>query len=159
MNRIERNHIVELVSQYITGDGYECIEAEWVSGSAGDPGVLRLFVENINGKTVDVNHCAAVSRLLSECDELDERFSQPYSLEVSSPGVERPLRLRCHFDAVRGREVKVKLTRAIGDRKNAKGEVVSISPDGKVTIKTDRGDWTFPIEDLDRAKVVHDWDA
>lgn len=152
MNREHLDHIINVVESNIASAGYECIEAEWVE----DHRTLRVFVDHPKG--VQLDDCAAVSRMLAEAKELDDAVPGTYNLEVSSPGVERPLRRLSHFQKVVGAMVEVKLLEQVLERKHAKGTLVGISSDdGIVTLDTNRGMWAFPLKRLQKASLVHDW--
>jgi ribosome maturation factor RimP len=169
MDRQRLNNVIALVSRLIGASGYECIEAEW----AGDQRILRLFVDRAladgaaepaaDGKGgVNLDDCVKISKLIDESSELDELISGAYTLEVSSPGVERPQRRRRDFEQHIGETVEVKLTDRIEDRRHGTGKLVDVA--GKddaaiITLETKRGPWSFPLASLQRASLVFDWNA
>lgn len=98
------------LEERVTGLGFEVVEVEW-AGSSRRP-VVRVRVDvpgSEPGAGVTVDDCARVSRALEEWLDGDPRLPERYVLEVSSPGVERPLVKRSDFERFRGREAKVKL--------------------------------------------------
>lgn len=164
MDRVRLNTIIELVSRVLNPAGYDCIEADWV----GDERILRLFVDRTgsDGKTgVNVDDCVKASKLLDEYQELDDSIGGAYTLEVSSPGVERPLRLRPHFEQHVGSTVEVKLVDKVQDRRHGSGKLLPLSNDSNgtgdtiITLETSRGPWSFPLASLQRAHLVFDWGA
>jgi ribosome maturation factor RimP len=113
-------------------------------------GTLTLFIDRPGG--VDLELCAAVSRAL---DDIREQ----YTLEVSSPGLNRRLRKPAHFAAVLGEEVAVKLTAPKGGRGNVRGELVA-SDEERITLRTEDGEMvSLPISGIARAHVVYKFDA
>lgn len=155
MNRAQLDMVIEVVEEVIGPAGFECVEAEWF----GNEKVLRLYVDQARedgAEGIDLEGCAKVSRLLEECVRLDDLIPGSYQLEVSSPGVERPLRRLTHFQKVLGETVQVKLQAKILDRKNGTGRLVDVR-DNEVILETTQGPWSFPIDQVQRASLVFNW--
>ncbi len=113
-------------------------------------GTLTLYIDRPGG--VDLELCAAVSHAL---DDIRER----YSLEVSSPGLDRRLRKPAHFAAALGEEVAVRLTAPQGGRGNVRGELVA-SDEERITLRTEDGEMvSLPLSGIARAHVVYNFDA
>ena len=151
MERSKLNEIIGLVSKEIGPAGYECIEAEWEGGKQ----ILRLYVDQPDG--INLDGCVAASRIISSIRELDEIVNGRYNLEVSSPGIERPIRSKAHFERHIGQVVQVKLQEKIFDRRHGVGKIVSISDKAEVTLETLQGMWSFPIERVQKASLVYSW--
>jgi ribosome maturation factor RimP len=116
----------------------------------GPAGTLTLFIDRPGG--VDLELCTAVSQAL---DDVRER----YSLEVSSPGLDRRLRKAAHFAAVQGRDVAVKMAAPQGGRTNFRG-VLAAADETTVTLDlADGGSATLPIAGIARAHVVYNFDS
>ncbi len=151
MNRRQRDDLIELANAGIAETGCECLEVEWDSASR----TLRLFVDRAGGITVD--HCATVSRMLDTNAALESVIDGAFNLEVSSPGVDRPLRKLEHFASAVGGTVDVKLAVAADGRKHGIGKLQAV--DGQdLLIETSRGLWRAPWVQLDRAHIVFDWE-
>jgi len=114
----------------------------------GPGGTLTLFIDRPGG--VDLELCGAVSAAL---DDLRAR----YSLEVSSPGLDRRLRKPAHFAAALGREVAVKLATPREGRSNFRGVLVAADEDS-VTLDLGDGSATLPLPDIAKAHVVYNFD-
>ena len=114
----------------------------------GPGGTLTLFVDRPGG--VDLELCGAVSAAL---DDVRAR----YSLEVSSPGLNRRLRKPAHFAAALGREVAVKLAAPRDGRSNFRGVLVAADEDS-VTLDLGDGSTTLPIPGIAKAHVVYNFD-
>lgn len=163
MDRTKLDTVIALVSRLLQPAGYECIEAEW----AGNDRVLRLFIDRVEGAPVpegkkpgvDLDDCVKASKLLDEVAELDAAIDGTYNLEVSSPGVERPLRRLVDFEKHLGQTVEVKLADKIDDRRHGTGKLVAVAKDTQpiITLETKRGPWSFPHSSLQRASLVYDW--
>ena len=123
----------------------ELVDLEVRGGSGG---TLTLFIDRPGG--VDLELCGAVSAAL---DDVRAR----YSLEVSSPGLDRRLRKPAHFAAALGREVAVKLTAPRDGRSNFRG-VLSAADEDSVTLDLGDGSATLPLPDIAKAHVVYNFD-
>ncbi|NDE14849.1 ribosome maturation factor RimP [bacterium] len=157
MNRDKLNKVIELIQKIIDPGfpgiaGLECIDVEWV----GNERALRVFIDGPEGVNLDT--CAAVSHALNDCAELESMIPGSWNLEVSSPGLERPLRRAEHFRKFIGATVNVNLTEKISDRRHAKGKLLDVTNDERVTLETEEGPWSFPVAKLHRANIVFDWE-
>lgn len=101
--------------------------------------------------------CAEVNRVLIEQESIDQVIPDNFRLEVSSPGVERPLRTCEHFRQVIGEQVKVKLTQVRDHRKQASGLLVAVGDGNEVHMRVDGEDWSFSLDELNSANLVYDW--
>ncbi len=117
---------------------------------------LRIFIDKENG--VDINDCENVSRALDKIlDEVDP-IDQSYTLEVSSPGVERDLVREEHFKAFIGQDITVRLIRAVEGIRDFVGELVSYE-NGDITIKLDEDlSMTFKLNETSFVRVVDKFD-
>lgn len=157
MNRLKLNELMSQVSNILEPHGFICIEAEW----QGHDRVLRLYVDSRSaGAAVDLDSCVYISRLLDDSGKLDEVVTGHYTLEVSSPGVERPLRRAEDFLRFMGSEIDARLADRHQERRRARGILAAVEgPDNetKITLDTPQGAWTFPLAALAKANLVHDW--
>lgn len=154
VNRKQLDDIMECVNTAINAHGYECIEAEWVAFEK----TLRLFVDCNKEGSVTLDDCVAVNSLLRDCTDLDDRIPGAYNLEVSSPGIERPLRRPDHFLANIGKKISVRIVDSDGRKRRREGRLEQVSENGQIIMKDERGDFSFPLDKLDHAHIVFDWD-
>jgi ribosome maturation factor RimP len=117
--------------------------------------VVRVVVDEHGGIGLDrvAEVTQAVSRALDEADPLPGR----YTLEVSSPGLERPLRTPAHFRQAVGRKVTVKTTPAFPGERRLVGELLAATDDRVVVRAEGAGDAEVPLEQVERARTVFDW--
>jgi ribosome maturation factor RimP len=122
--------------------------------------VLKVVVDRPGGLDLDALAGAtrAVSRALDDADPI----AGTYTLEVTSPGLERPLRTPQHYARAVGESVKVKLVAGAADDRRLAGELVAADDDG-ITIRTGVDDAGVPVDrrvayaDIDRARTVFEW--
>ncbi len=120
--------VCECIEPAVTGLGYEFVGAEYVSESGQR--VLRVYIDTENG--VDVGDCAKVSHQVSGVLDVEDPIREVYTLEVSSPGIDRPLFVPSQFECFVGKTVRLKLSAAVLGRKNFTGELVETSETGVV---------------------------
>jgi ribosome maturation factor RimP len=116
--------------------------------------VLRVFVEKIGTETADLELCASVSRDLSPALDVADLIPQHYSLEVSSPGLERPLTTEADFVRFAGRKAKIKLAHeASSTQKVFVGELGPVAG-GTLTIREGSKDQKVTLADIEKARLV-----
>lgn len=153
MNRLVLDEILQLIAARIADDGYECIEVDWDSKER----VVRVYIDDNKG--VGLTDCVSVTRTLEGWEDFEKLIPTSCRLEVSSPGVERPLRLKNHFLKAVGEKVRVRLCEKVLDRKQAVGILLSVEEErDQVVMKTDDGIWEFSLKNLKKANIVYDWE-
>ncbi|HEV3474667.1 MAG TPA: ribosome maturation factor RimP [Actinomycetota bacterium] len=132
--------------------GLELVEVTFRREGGGK--ILRVTVDREGG--VDLETIAATSEKLSRRLDAEGFDPGPYSLEVSSPGVERPLRRPDEFAKRLGDMVKVKTAEPLDGAKVHRGVLVAAGDDA-VTIDTEAGERTVPYVEIESARTVFDW--
>jgi len=145
-------HIEELLFPGAEALGYEIVAVEL---SGGDTSIVRVYIDTPNGVTVD--DCAKASRQFSAILDVEDPISNKYTLEVSSPGIDRPLAKPLHFKAVVGQDVKIKMAILIDGRRRFSGELIEASDDYAV-VEVDGEQSELPYSDMDRARLVPVYD-
>jgi ribosome maturation factor RimP len=133
---------------HLIEQGFELVELEFAA--QGGRGVLRLYVDRSGGVTID--DCVAVSQLLGPVLDAAEYISDSYVLEVSSPGIDRPLRKPEDFQRFSGERVVLKSAMPVNGRKKFKGILRGIS-DGAVSVECDGQTYAIAIENVQRANL------
>jgi ribosome maturation factor RimP len=111
-------------------------------------------------KKIGFEDCEKLSRELSAILDVEDPIVDKYNLEVSSPGVERPLRTAEHFRRFIGQEAKVSLRAGLEGRRKFTGRLVQVGEGGDTfTIEVDGSNFDLPLADLSSAKLVPDWNA
>ena len=129
--------------------GKELLGIEYIS--AGNHSVLRLFIDHENG--IDVDDCAEVSRHVSAILDVEDPISTEYGLEVSSPGMDRPLFDKEHYEAVIGETITVKLSIPLNGRRKFKGPLVAIENDTLI-VAVDGIDYEIVLSNVMKANLV-----
>lgn len=162
--------LISIIEPVLQQSGFELVDLRFILEQGG--WVLRVQVDlplgevtdlsEVPSDRVDLEDCENISRELSAVLDVEDPIPQAYSLEVSSPGIDRPLRTADHFTHFTGSDAKIQLHVPIhtetGERRNFKGKLKGVV-DGKVQIDVDGHVFQLPIDDIDHAKLVPDWDA
>ena len=142
----------ECVESVVAGMGYQFVGAQYGRDSRG--GLLRVYIDADDG--IDVEDCAEVSRQLSAVLDVEDPIREAYVLEVSSPGLDRPLFREQDFAEHSGALVRVRLSRSVQGRRNFKGRLRQ-SPDSRVLIEAEDQLWELDYADIDEARLVPEY--
>ncbi len=139
-----------LVEPVIAAQAMEVLEIEYRSEPGG--WVLRIFLDRDQGITVD--DCAEVSRTVGDLLDMADVIGNPYSLEVSSPGIDRPLRKLDHFRKQIGNLIEVRTISPIQNRRNFKGELKEAALEG-IMMECDTISYSIPLPLIERARLLY----
>ena len=129
--------------------GYELWGVEYLSG--GRQALVRIYIDSPDG--VDVDDCARLSRQVSSVFDVEDPIMGEYTLEVSSPGMDRPLFTLEQFTRYIGEQVKVRLRSAFEGRRNFSGQMTGVEGDD-IVVAVDGHEYLLPFEMIDRANIV-----
>ncbi|HYO47596.1 MAG TPA: ribosome maturation factor RimP [Gemmatimonadota bacterium] len=150
------SRLIAVVESIVEQAGAELVELQ-VAGSHGRP-VVRAYVDTVEGITLD--ECARLSRLLEAELELSGAVPERYVLEVSSPGIDRPLTRRAHFERFVGHELDVRLYAKRDGRKKYVGTLEEVE-DGErgfqIVVRDGEERWTFAKDEIARARLHVRW--
>ena len=166
----QQTKLIQIIEPVLAQSGFELVDVRLIVEQGG--WVLRVQVDRplegvtdlteVPSERVDLTDCTNISRELSAVLDVEDPIPQAYHLEVSSPGIDRPLRTASHFAHFTGSEAKIQLgvpmQTPTGERRNFKGILVGVVDD-KVSINCDGQTFELAIDDIDQAKLVPDWDA
>ena len=145
--------VVRLAAPVVEGAGLELVDVTYAEGHGR--AVLRVFIDKPGGVTgVTIDDCAKVSRELGAVLDVDDTLSTRYSLEVSSPGLDRVLKKEKDFLRFSGREVKIRTREPRDDRRNFKGLIQGVENGGVVIVDSAGRRVAIPLEDIERANLV-----
>ncbi len=131
--------------------GLELVDVEY--RREGHGWVLRLFIDRPGGVTLD--DCAEVSREVSRYLEVEDPIDHAYHLEVSSPGLERPLKKEKDFLRFTGRRARIKMREKIDGQRVFTGILAGLA-DGAVGLEIDGATRALPLDGIARARLVYE---
>ncbi len=143
--------IERLIGPSLEGMGFRLVRVTY--GGGGHP-VLQVMAEPRDGSAMTVEHCAHLSRVISAVLDVEDPIPTHFDLEVSSPGIDRPLVDRDDFRRFAGFEAKIELLRPLNGRKRFRGLVQAVDGDDCVPIIEPEGKFAVPFEDIAKAKLV-----
>ena len=141
--------IEEIVAPTIVGMGYELVRVAMSRGG----GTLQIMIEPAGGGPMDVEACATLSRALSAVLDVEDPMPGAYTLEVSSPGIDRPLTREKDYLRWTGHVARMETTEPIEGRRRFKGTLLGLE-NGTIRMKLDDGKETdVPLRSVSRAKL------
>lgn len=140
-----------LISPILAGTPFELVGVECVGG--GKHTVVRIYIDKPGGITID--DIAELSRQISVVFDVEEPISGHYTLEVSSPGLQRPLFTPAQFMSQVGQKITVKTSLALGNRQNFKGVLIKADDDG-IEMEVDEQSISLKYNEIDKSKVIPD---
>jgi ribosome maturation factor RimP len=138
-----------LLAPVVEALGYQCWGIEFIS--QGRHSLLRVYIDHPDGILID--DCEKVSRQVSGVLDVEDPVSGEYTLEVSSPGMDRPLFTLEQFAAHVGAQVKIRLRSPYEGRRNFQGVLRGIE-EQDVVVQVDNHEYLLPIESIDKANII-----
>lgn len=138
-----------MLDPVITGMGFLFWGVDY--SARGKHSLLRVYIDHEDGITVD--QCAEVSRQISAVMDVEDPIAHNYTLEVSSPGMDRPLFTLEQFAAYVGEWVDVRLRAPFEGRRKFKGVLTAIE-DQDICVTVDGSDYLLPVESIERANII-----
>ena len=160
------SEISALLAPTVESMGLELLGTEYLPAPGG--AVLRLYIdvpagsqgEDGSERNVGIEDCEAVSREVSAQLDVEDPISGNYTLEVSSPGIDRPLFTPAQFARFAGQSAKVTLKLPQDGRRRLQGRIERVEGDSVAfAIDGVPGDFVVAFENIDKAKLVPDWEA
>ena len=137
--------LVELIEQAVTGLGYELVDFE----ASPRARLLRVFIDKEAGISVD--DCSVVSNHLTRLFTVENIDYD--RLEISSPGLDRPLKKSADFVRFTGQEAQVKLRIPVGNQRNFMGTILG-ADDSRVRFSVEGAEMEFPLDNVEKARLV-----
>ena len=135
-----------LVGQVVTGLGFELVDLE----SSPKGRLIRVFIDRVPG-SITVDDCAAVSNQLSRVFEVENIDYD--RLEVSSPGLDRPLKKLADYERFAGQDIQLRLRLPVNNQRNFVGTLVAVQ-DGVIELRSETAEHRFPFDDIEKARLV-----
>lgn len=144
------DRIAQMIAPAIEAMGFELVRVQLIGAQRP---VLQVMAERSDAAAMTVDDCAEISRAVSALLDVEDPISGAYTLEVSSPGIDRPLTRLKDFVRFAGFEARVELRIAVEGRKRFRG-LLRGAADDKVQIETPEGLVAVPFGDVQRAKLI-----
>lgn len=138
-----------LIDPVVSALGFELWGIDYLS--QGKQSRLVIYIDHPDGITVD--NCASVSRQVGAVLDVEDPITGQFQLEVSSPGMDRPLFTLDQYERYIGHVVALRLRQAFDGQRKFQG-LVTGTEDGDVVIRVDEEEYCFPIESIDQARIV-----
>ncbi len=142
-------NVLNVVEPVVESLGYELVGVEYLS--QGRDGLLRVYIDAEDG--IKVEDCQRVSHQLSGVLDVEDVIKGHYSLEISSPGLDRPLFNAAQFERFAGSEVKLRLEAPLDGRRKFRGTLLGVE-DGEVRLRVDGEEVRIPLVSIDKANLV-----
>lgn len=147
---VDTNRIAQVIEPAIEAMGYRLVRVVVTSGHRP---TLQVMAERLDDQPMTVDDCAQISRSVSALLDVADPIAGAYMLEISSPGIDRPLVRTEDYDRFRGFEAKIELARPINGRKRFRGRLLGTSA-GNVRLATETGETKLSLDNVARAKLV-----
>ena len=147
--------LVELISPSAEGMGYEIVRLRLMGAGGRDaPVTLQIMAEKPDG-TMEIDDCAELSHAVSAIMDVEDPIDKEYSLEVSSPGIDRPLTRAKDFAEYAGHRAKIEMSFPMeGGRRNFRGDIRGLEGDAVSLALDDGPPVALPLRDIADAKLV-----
>jgi ribosome maturation factor RimP len=146
-----RDALMRLLEPPIEALGFELVDVEFAREGRG--GILRIFIDRPNsGGAVTVDDCASVSNAVSQVLETQDPIKGHYTLEVSSPGFDRILRTRAHFERFMGQRIFAELKLPLDGRRRFAGVLKSVDSD-TIVVEVDGKAHSLPLDRIQKARL------
>ena len=149
---MQKHYLADLIEPIISNLGFETVRILTIGET--NP-VLQIMIEHKDyNKEISVDDCALVSRSLSEVLEEKDPIEGKYVLEVSSPGLDRPLTKLEHFSRYIGYLIKLETIDMVEKRKRFKGTIESVSDKGEISLKMEEEVYNIAYDNISKAKII-----
>lgn len=142
-------NVQNLIEPVVSGLGYELVGVEYIS--QGRRSVLRIYIDHEDGITLD--DCGRVSHQVSGVLDVEDVIRGQYTLEVSSPGLDRPLFTKEQFKRFLGSEIKIRLSVPVDGRRKFKGVLRNVG-DTDVLLQEDDNEISLPFSAIEKANLI-----
>lgn len=154
-NLMKENELIELLTPVIADLGFECLGIEYAPSRGNS--LLRIYID-ASERPITLDDCEAVSREVSATMDVNDPITGRYTLEISSPGLERPLFTPAQFARFVGQQAKLSLNLPVQGRKRLLGPILSVEGD-IITIEQDGAAIAVSHDNVQKARLVPDLEA
>ena len=148
-----RDRLTAMLQPVVEGLGYGLWELEYLPGRGN--ALVRVYIDTEAHAGITVDDCERVSRAVSDALDAGDPIPGNYTLEVSSPGIERPLRTAQHFAPYAGEKVFVEMVHVVDERRRFKGRLVA-SDDSTIEVEVEGRTHRLPLAGIRKAHLAPD---
>ena len=142
--------VEKMIEPTLADMGFELVRVQMFGSKRP---TLQIMADRADGSPMTVEHCAEISHAVSALLEVEDPIRDAYTLEVSSPGIERPLVRPRDYERFVGQVARVEMHSLIDGQRRFQGRILEFA-DGIVRLDTKDGEVGLPIEDVQHAKLV-----
>lgn len=142
-----------LIEPAVAALGFELVGVEYTPGKSG---LLRIYIDSEQGISAD--NCEAVSHQISGLLDVEDPIAGRYALEVSSPGLDRPLFQARDFDRFSGATVRLRLVSPLNGQRKFKGVLMGMK-DNHVVVQLEDAELVVTLDEIDQARLVPDYES
>jgi ribosome maturation factor RimP len=147
---VDTDGIAKMIEPSLTAMGYRVVRVMLVGGRGV---TLQIMAERVDDAPLTLDDCTLISRSVSALLDVADPIPCAYVLEVSSPGIDRPLVRAEDYDRFRGFEARVELRVPVDGRKRFRGRLLGVA-EGDIRLATAAGERRLPLASIARAKLV-----
>lgn len=145
------HHLYAMLEPVVVQLGYELVRVQTIGQK--NP-TLQIMIDRLDGENITVEDCATTSRAISEILDEKDPIEGEYSLEVSSPGLDRPLTKLEHFKRFAGFEARIDTAVEVDGRKRFKGLIKNADDDGRIHFEMEGTEYSIAFEVINKAKII-----
>jgi ribosome maturation factor RimP len=147
---VDTNSIAQMIEPSLAAMGYRLVRVVMTSGRGA---TLKVMAERLDDMPITLAECAQISQSVSALLDVADPIASSYTLEISSPGIDRPLVRAEDYDRFRGYEAKIELATLLDGRRRFRGRLLGTS-EGAIRLATEAGETRLPLDAVARAKLV-----
>ena len=144
------DNIVPIIEPSLAAMGYRLVRVAFLGARRA---TLQIMAERIDGAAMTVDDCSEISRSVSALLDVADPIAGAYMLEVSSPGIDRPLTRPEDYDRFAGFEARIELGQPLDGRKRFRGRILGRADD-QVRLRSETGEVRLPLAGITKAKLV-----
>ncbi len=149
---MQKHYLSDIIEPIVEGLGFETVRI--LTTGESNP-VIQIMIEHKDyTKEITVDDCATVSRAISTVFDEKDPVEGKYVLEVSSPGIDRPLTKIDHFNRYKGYLIKLETIETVEKRKRFKGVIEDVSSNNEVLLKMDEVVYSIAFDNISKAKII-----
>jgi ribosome maturation factor RimP len=147
---VETNNIAQMIEPSLAAMGYRLVQVHMTSGRRA---TLQVMAERLDDLPITHDDCAEISRSVSALLDVADPIAGAYTLEISSPGIDRPLVRVEDYDRFSGFEAKIELAMPLNGRRRFRGRLIGTA-EGVIRFLTEEGEVRLPLDAVVRAKLI-----